>query len=308
MLTQKESVEKIINRCNKLGVKVIAGGPLFTTGYEEFNGVDHFVVGEAEGIFPRFSDDLSRGCVEKIYTSDVRPDITRTPIPLWGLINQGDYVSLSMQYSRGCPYDCEFCDIIVMNGRVPRVKSTEQFLKEISAIHKTGFRGMVLVVDDNFIGNKVKVKAMLPELIRWQEENGCPFTFSTEASINLADDEELMELMVNAGFDQVFLGIETPSPAGLAECGKVQNENRDMVASVKRIQRYGLHPLGGFIVGFDSDHESIFEDQIRFIQEAGIVVAMVGLLQALPKTRLYKRLAKEGRILKASSGNNTDCF
>ena len=308
MITQKESAREVIRRCNRLGIKVIAGGPLFTTGYEEFDGVDHFIVGEAEDTLPVFLDDLEKGCAKKIYISDVRPDVAKTPIPLWELINTKNYVALSVQVSRGCPFDCEFCDIIVMNGRVPRVKCPNQVLREIDAIRKTNFRGMVLAVDDNFIGNKNKVKAMLPELIDWQKKNGFPFSFSTEASINLADDEELMSMMVQAGFNQVFFGLETPSPAGLTECGKFQNRNRDVTASLKKIQRHGLHPLGGFIVGFDSDSEFIFEQQIKFIQEAGVVVAMVGMLQALPKTRLYQRLSKEGRILRASSGNNTDCF
>jgi len=308
MITQKESAKKVIERCNKLGVRVIAGGPLFTTGYEEFSGVEHFVLGEAENIFPVLLGGLEKGCAKKVYTSGVRPNIGSAPIPLWELINPKDYVSLSVQNSRGCPFDCEFCDIVVMNGRVPRVKSAEQFLAEIDAIKKTGFRGGVLVVDDNFIGNRVKVRAMLPKLIQWQRENGYPFTFSTEATINLADDEKFMDSMAIAGFDQVFLGLETPSSAGLVECGKSQNKNRDVVASVKKIQRHGMHTAGGFIVGFDSDTESIFEDQIDFIQKSGVVVAMVGLLQALPKTRLYERLFKEGRILDACTGNNTDCF
>jgi len=308
MITQRESAREVIRHCNRLGVKVIAGGPLFTTGYEEFDGVDHFIVGEAEDTLPVFLGDLEKGCAKKIYISDVRPDVAKTPIPLWELINPKNYVSLSVQFSRGCPFDCEFCDIVVMNGRVPRVKCPDQVLRELDAIHKTNFHGMVLIVDDNFIGNKVKVKAMLSELINWQEKNHFPFSFSTEASINLADEGELMDMMVKAGFNQVFLGLETPSPAGLAECGKFQNKNRDVVASIKKIQRHGLHPLGGFIVGFDSDPKEIFEQQIEFIQKAGVVVAMVGMLQALPKTRLYERLSREGRILRASSGNNTDCF
>jgi len=308
MITQKESAKEVISRCNKLGVKVIVGGPLFTTSHEEFEGIDHCIVGEAEDTLPAFLRDLENGCAKKVYVSRAYPDITKARVPLLELVNITDYVSLSVQNSRGCPFDCEFCDVIVMNGRVPRVKSAEQFLAEIDAIKKTGFKGMVLVVDDNFIGNKGKVKAMLPELIKWQKENGEPFTFSTEASINLADDEELMDNMVQAGFDQVFLGLETPSSAGLVECGKRQNEGRDIVASVKKIQRHGLHTAGGFIVGFDSDTESIFDDQIAFVRKSGVVVAMVGVLMALPKTRLYKRLFGEGRILDASTGNNTDCF
>lgn len=307
MITQKEFVKDVIKRCNHLGVKVIAGGPLFTTGYKDFDGVDHFIVGEAEETFLAFWSDIEKGCAKKVYFSDVRPDVSKAPIPLWNLIDPKDYVSLSLQISRGCPFDCEFCDIVVMNGRVPRIKQPSKVLEELNAIYKTGFRGMILVVDDNFIGNKAKISAMLPELINWQKEKGRPFTFSTEASINISDDECLMEMMVRAGFNQVFLGLETPSSAGLAECGKFQNKNRDVVASVKKIQRHGLHPLGGFIVGFDSDSEDIFKAQIEFIQSAGVVVAMVGLLQALPKTRLYGRLLKEGRILGVSSGNNTEC-
>ena len=308
MITQLESAKEVIARCKQLDVKIVAGGPLFTTGYEKFGEVDHFIVGEAEDIFPLFWDDIENRCAKRVYISDVRPNIAKAPIPLWELINPNDYVSLSVQNSRGCPFDCEFCDIVIMNGRIPRVKPVEQFLKEIDAIYEIGFCGMVLVVDDNFIGNRAEVKKMLSGLIQWQEKNNYPFTFSTEASINLADDKQLMDLMVLAGFNQVFLGLETPSSAGLAECGKVQNKNRNLIDAVKKIQNHGLHPLGGFIVGFDSDPEDIFQAQIDFIQKAGVVVAMVGLLQALPKTRLYERLLKEGRILGASSGNNTDCY
>ena len=308
MITQRESVIKVIDRCKTWGKIVVAGGPLFTTGYKDsaFDGVNHFVVGEAEDIFAKFWEDLKNGVAEKIYSSDTRPNISKAPIPLWSLIDPDDYVSLSVQTSRGCPFNCEFCDVIVMNGRIPRVKSPEQVVREIVAIRQTGFHGTVLVVDDNFIGNKVKVKAILPELISWQEKNGFPFSFSTEASINLADEEVLMEMMVAAGFGQVFLGLETPSSAGLEECGKVQNTNRNVIASIKKIQKYGLHTLGGFIVGFDSDTSNIFQDQIDFIQKAGVVVAMIGMLQALPETRLYKRLLGEGRISGVSSGNNMD--
>ena len=308
MITQKKSAKEVIARCNKLGVKVIAGGPLFTTSYADFVGVNHFIVGEAEDIFPVFLEDLENGCAKEVYASGIFPNIAKTPIPLWELINPKDYVSLSVQNPRGCPFNCEFCDVIIMNGRVPRVKSAEQFLTEIDAIYKTGFKGMVLIVDDNFIGNKNTVKATLPRLIEWQKKNGYPFNFSTEASINLADDEELMASMSEADFSQVFLGLETPSPTSLNECGKVQNKNRDVIASVKKIQQHGMHTAGGFIVGFDSDSQSIFKDQVEFIQEAGVVVAMLGLLTALPKTRLYERLLKEGRILNVSTGNNTDCF
>ncbi|MFA4836002.1 MAG: DUF4070 domain-containing protein [Dehalococcoidia bacterium] len=306
MITQKESAKEVIKRCNKLGKKVVAGGPVFTTGYEEFEGIDHFVLGEAEATLPQFLEDFQKGCAKRVYASDERPDITSTPIPLWGLIDIKHYVSLPVQYSRGCPYDCEFCDIIIMNGRVPRTKKAIQVLREFKAIYKTGFRGSVFIVDDNFIGNKAKVRKLLPKVIRWQKKADYPFTFLTEASLNLASDEALMRTMVEAGFDRVFVGLETPIKESLAECNKFQNENRDMAAAVKNIQNHGLQVLGGFIVGFDNDPPSIFENQISFIQKIGVVTAMVGVLQALPKTKLHKRLQAEGRLLETSSGNNTD--
>jgi len=306
MITQKASAKKVIARCNKCGVKVVAGGPVFTTGHEEFSGVDHFVLGEAETVLPQFLEDLQKGCAKRVYASNERPDITHTPIPLWELINIGDYVTIPVQYSRGCPYDCEFCDIIIMNGRVPRTKTSSQLLQEFNAIYKTGFRGSVFIVDDNFIGNKTKVKKMLPEIVRWQKSRRYPFWLLTEASLNLSGDEELMGLMIEAGFDKVFIGLETPNEESLAECNKLQNKNSDMVSAVKKIQNHGMQVLGGYIVGFDNDPPSIFDRQIGFIQETGVVVAMVGILDALPKTRLYERLEAEGRLLAASSGNNTD--
>lgn len=306
MITQKESAKEVIARCNKHGIKVVAGGPVFTTGYEEFAGVDHFILGEAETTLPQFLEDFQKGCAKWVYTSDERPDITRIPVPLWEIINIGDYVTMPVQYSRGCPYDCEFCDIIIMNGRVPRTKTISQFLREFDAVYKTGFRGSVFIVDDNFIGNKAKVKKMLPEIIQWQKSRRYPFRLLTEASLDLADDEELMGLMIETGFDKVFIGLETPNEESLVECNKFQNKNRDMVVDVKKIQNHGMQVLGGYIVGFDSDPPSIFNKQIEFIQKTGVVVAMVGILDALPKTKLYERLKAGGRLLTVSSGNNTD--
>ncbi|MDP3995737.1 MAG: DUF4070 domain-containing protein [bacterium] len=306
MITQKAGAKKVIDRCNKRGTRVVAGGPIFTTGHEEFSGVDHFVLGEAETILPQFLRDIQDGCAKRVYASNERPDITHTPIPMWELINIGDYVALPIQYSRGCPYDCEFCDIIIMNGRVPRAKTASQFLRELNAIYETGFRGSIFLVDDNFIGNKTKVKKMLPQIAQWQKSRQDPFRLLTEASLNLADDEELMKLMIEAGFDKVFVGLETPNEESLEECNKLQNEGRDMVVAVKKIQNHGMQVLGGYIVGFDNDPPSIFDAQIAFIQKTGVVVAMVGLLDALPKTRLYERLKAEGRLLTTSSGNNTD--
>jgi radical SAM superfamily enzyme YgiQ (UPF0313 family) len=308
MVVQKDSVKEVITRCKKLNTKTVAGGPLFTTGYEEFDEIDHFVLGEAEITLPLFLEDLNKGCAQPIYTSNERPNISKTPIPLWSLINMKKYSSMNIQYSRGCPFNCEFCDIIILNGHQPRTKDRDQILAELDALYSRGWRAGVFIVDDNFIGNKRKLKAeTLPAMIEWMEEKKYPFAFNTEASINLADDEELMRLMVRAGFNTVFVGIETPNEESLVECNKFTNINRDLVASVKKIQNYGLEVQGGFIVGFDSDPISIFKNQINFIQKSGIVTAMVGLLNAPRGTRLYQRLKKENRLLKGFSGDNTDC-
>jgi radical SAM superfamily enzyme YgiQ (UPF0313 family) len=308
MAVQKRSALEVIKRSKKFGIKVVAGGPLFTTRYEEFDDVDHFVLNEAETTLPSFLDDLKKGCAQHIYSSNEWPDIKKTPYPMWNLINMKKYASMSIQYSRGCPFDCEFCDIIVLNGHKPRTKSKEQILGEVEALYTQGWRGGVFFVDDNFIGNRKRLKVeLLPFLIDWMEQKNYPFHFLTEASINLSDDEELMELMVKAGFRKVFIGIETPNEDSLAECNKYQNKNRDLVDCVKKIQDAGLEVQGGFIVGFDNDPPSIFERQISFIQKSGIVTAMVGLLNAPRGTRLYHRLKKENRLLNDPSGDNTDC-
>ncbi|MCL0046408.1 B12-binding domain-containing radical SAM protein [Dehalococcoidales bacterium] len=308
MVIQKNSVREIINRGKKLGAKIVAGGPLFTTGYEEFDGVDHFVLDEAEITLPLFLQDFAKGSAQHIYTSNQRPDIRKTPIPQWSLINMKKYSAMSVQYSRGCPYDCEFCDITVLNGHKPRTKDKDQLLAELDALYNQGWRGGLLFVDDNFIANKRKLKVeILPAIIDWAKERGYPFSLYTQTSINLADDEELMQLMVKAGFTTVFIGIETPDEESLSECNKLINKNRDLVASVRKIQNHGLEVLGGFIVGFDSDPISIFKSQISFIQKSGIVTAMVGLLQAPKGTRLYQRLKRENRLLRDISGDNMDC-
>jgi len=307
MVVQRDSVKEVITRCKKFSTKIVAGGPLFTTGHEEFDGVDHFVLGEAEVTLPPFLEDLDKGCAKPIYVSNKRPGISGTPIPLWSLINMKHYSSMNVQYSRGCPFDCEFCDIIILNGHKPRTKDKGQIVNELEAIYSRGWRSGVFIVDDNFIGNKKKLKAeTLPAIIEWSKRRKHPFDFSTEASINLADDEALMRLMVEARFNQVFVGIETPNEESLVECNKMLNQDRDLVASVKKIQNHGLEVQGGFIVGFDSDPISIFRSQINFIQNSGIVTAMVGLLNAPRGTRLYRRLKKEDRLLKSFSGDNTD--
>ncbi|MFC1899905.1 B12-binding domain-containing radical SAM protein [Chloroflexota bacterium] len=308
MEIQKESVNEVIAQCKKLSTKIVAGGPLFTTGdVEEFYGVDHLVLGEAETTLQPFLEDLAKGQAQHVYTSNERPDIGTTPIPLWSLIDINHYSSMSLQYSRGCPFNCEFCDIVVLNGHKPRTKSKEQLVSELNAIYEQGWRGNLFIVDDNFIGNKKKLKTeILPTFIEWRKSKRYPLSLYTEASINLADDEELMHLMVAAGFDVVFIGIETPNEESLAECTKYQNQNRDLIASVKKLQQSGLEVQGGFIIGFDSDPDSIFQSQIDFIQKSGIVTAMVGLLNAPNGTRLYHRLKEENRLLDSFTGNNTD--
>jgi radical SAM superfamily enzyme YgiQ (UPF0313 family) len=307
MNIQIDSFKNVVQRCSKSETPVIAGGPMCTTDHSEFGGVDHFILNEAEITLPQFLDDLQNGTPRYIYRTDKFPDISNTPVPQWDLLEKKKYASMSIQYSRGCPYNCEFCSITMLNGRRPRTKTKEQFLKEMESLYRSGWRGTVFIVDDNFIGNKKKLKSIiLPALIDWSSSREYPFTFITEVSINLADDEELLRLMVKAGFDSAFIGIETPNIDSLSECGKFQNQGRDMIASVKKLQRHGLIVSGGFIVGFDNDPKNIFEQQIGFIQKSGIVTAMVGLLNAPQGTRLFQRLKSENRLLKKITGDNMD--
>jgi radical SAM superfamily enzyme YgiQ (UPF0313 family) len=306
MVVQKESADKVIARCKAAGLKVVAGGPLFTAEYEQFLGVDHFVLNEAEITLPLFLGDLERGEAKRVYTSDVFPDIRQTPAPLWELAERKRYATMSIQYSRGCPFDCEFCNITTLFGHMPRVKTSAQILRELDGLYQLGWRESVFFVDDNLMGNKKHLKEdLLPALIEWRKgKKGMPF--NTEISINIADDEALMNLMTQAGFDTVFIGVETPDDDSLAECNKKQNLHRDLVADVKRIQRAGLQVQGGFIIGFDNDTSSTFQRQIDFIQKSGIVTAMVGLLQAPKGTRLYQRLQEAGRLVGSFSGDNVD--
>ncbi len=306
MITQKKSVKEVIARCKHLGAKIVAGGPLFTTGHGEFKDIDHFVLNEAEVTLPEFLKDLEEGNLKKIYRSSEFPDIAETPVPMWELIDMRKYASMLVQYSRGCPFDCEFCDITLLNGRVPRVKNQERILCEFDAVYEQGWRGPLFIVDDNFIGNKAKVKRTLPAVIDWMKQRNYPFSLTTEASLNICDDEKLLQLMSEAGFKKIFLGIETPVEESLEECNKYQNVGRDLASSVRKLQDYGFEVLGGFIIGFDNDPIQVFQRQIEFIQKTGIVVAMVGLLNALPGTKLHKRLKNEGRLLDDSTGDNTD--
>lgn len=308
MSIQKESVKKIITQCKRLEAKIVAGGPLFTSGYEDFeDDVDYFILNEAEITLPLFLKDLKGGHLKHIYTSDQWVDIKKAPIPLWELADINKYVTMCIQYSRGCPFNCDFCDVTYLFGHKMRLKTKDQILAELESLYLRGWRGGVFIVDDNFIGNKRKLKSeILPAMIDWMEKRKYPFTFTTQTSINLSDDEELMRLMVRARFGSVFVGIETPNEESLAECNKLQNKNRDLIACVKKIQKFGLIVNGGFIIGFDSDSPSIFENMIEFVQKSGIVSAMVGLLNAPRGTKLYKRLVKENRLLKEATGDNTD--
>jgi radical SAM superfamily enzyme YgiQ (UPF0313 family) len=306
MVVQRQSAQQIIARCKAAGKTVVAGGPLFTGEYESFPIVDHFVLNEGEITLPQFLADWERGEARRLYATTEFADIRQSPVPRWELIDPDQYVTMAVQFSRGCPYDCEFCNITALLGRRPRTKSAAQITAELDALVALGWRGPVFFVDDNFIGNKRQIKEeVLPALIAWRQgRTGLPF--NTEASINLADDPELMRLMAEAGFTAVFVGIETPDENSLAECNKFQNRGRDLVESVRRIQRAGMEVQGGFIVGFDSDTPSIFQRQVEFIQRSGIVTAMVGLLQAPAGTRLYRRLKDEGRLLGEMSGDNAD--
>ncbi|MCW4009702.1 MAG: B12-binding domain-containing radical SAM protein [Candidatus Bathyarchaeota archaeon] len=306
MIVQIPSAHEIIRRARKAGKTVVAGGPAFRGNPEQFPGVDHFIIGESEAVMPLFLKDFERGVAKKKYEATDHPDLNATPVPAWDLLTLKDYVSLSVQYSRGCPFDCEFCDIVVMNGRHPRVKSPGQMLRELQSLYDAGWRDSVFIVDDNFIGNSVHVKEFLPKLAKWQSQHKYPFKLMTEASVNLAQDAELLQMMRDANFHKVFIGIETPSKESLAECGKKQNMVVDIGSAVREIHQHGMQVMGGFIVGFDNDTQSIFEQQIHFIQEIGVVTAMVGVLNALPHTRLWRRLKSEDRLLDGLSGENTD--
>jgi radical SAM superfamily enzyme YgiQ (UPF0313 family) len=305
MIVQKQSFDDIVRLCREVGKPVVAGGPYPISMHEAIEGVDHFVLDEAELTLPRFLSDLEQGRPQRLYRDAGKADITATPAPRFDLIDITVYDSMPLQYSRGCPYSCEFCDIIEMFGRRQRTKTPAQFLREMDQVYRSGFRGSLFIVDDNFIGNRHKTKELLREVIPWQREHGVPFCLSTEASIDLAQDEELLDLMVRAGFNMVFVGIESPDEQTLAFTGKAQNLKEGLLASVRRIQARGIEVTGGFIVGFDTDRPDIFDRQIAFVQEAGIPIAMVGLLTALPNTQLSRRLAREGRLLQGGTGNNT---
>lgn len=304
MLVQKESLKQVVELCKARGKRVAIGGPYVTTT-ENLPDVDHLFLGEAETTLPEFVQDLERGEAKPRYQAAERPQLSATPVPHFDLAELKYYSSMSVQYSRGCPFQCEFCDIIEIYGRIPRTKSNEQILAELDALLAVGWRGTVFIVDDNFIGNKKNVKRLLPELVEWQQRHGYPFSLLTEASVNLADDDDLLASMRSAGFGRVFLGIETPVEASLKEAHKTQNMRGNLLESVKKIQSYSMEVMAGFIIGFDNDPEDIFQRQIDFIRDSAIPLAMVGLLTAIPDTQLWRRLKKEGRLLGESDGDNT---
>jgi radical SAM superfamily enzyme YgiQ (UPF0313 family) len=306
MAAQRRAAEDLISRCRAAGRTIVAGGPLFTAEPDRFHEVDHLVLNEAEVTLAPFLRDLEQGCARRVYSSAELPDIRQTPAPLWGLADLRQYASMSIQFSRGCPHGCEFCSVTALFGHRPRAKTPAQVIAELDGLHRLGWRGPIFFVDDNLIGKRrVLREGLLPALIAWQEgKRG--IAFYTEASIDLADDEELMRRMVAAGFDTVFIGIETPDETALAECSKHHNRGRDMIGDVRRLQRAGLQVQGGFIVGFDSDTPTIFLRQWEFIQNSAIVTAMVGLLNAPRGTRLHERLSREGRLLGHTTGDNVD--
>ena len=305
MLIQKDSLHQVVERCKAHAKPVAIGGPYVTTTLDMVEA-DHIFLGEAETTLPQFIEDLKNGEAKKTYQASERPPLSITPVPHFHLAELKRYISMSVQYSRGCPFNCEFCDIIEIYGRVPRTKSNPQMLLELDELRRVGWRGPVFIVDDNFIGNKRNVRKLLPHLAEWQERNGFPFRLFTEASVNLAEDDALLREMARAGFYRVFLGIETPVEESLKEAQKTQNRG-NLLEAVKKIQSHGMEVMAGFIVGFDNDPEDIFERQINFIRKSAIPLAMVGLLNALPDTQLWRRLEKEGRLLKESDGNNTNC-
>ncbi len=306
MTVQQESTRRMIARCKEAGVTVVAGGPLFTLEHGLYSGVDHFVLNEAEITFPLFLADLRADRLKHVYSTSEFANTETTPAPLWDLVDWKQYATMSVQFSRGCPFDCDFCNVTTLLGHRPRIKTAGQILTELDGLYDLGWRGSVFFVDDNLIGNKRYLKnTLLPALIEWRKDKK-GFAFNTEASMNIADDAELLKLMVQAGFNTVFVGIETPSVEGLAECGKLQNVKRNLLADVKKLHRAGIQVQGGFIVGFDSDTTAIFQQQIDFIQQSSVVTAMVGMLQAIPGTQLYERMKTAGRLLKQSSGDNAD--
>jgi len=307
MHVQHDHLASIVERCRARGLRTVIGGPITSSISAKELRADHVVIGEAEELIATLARDLESGQAKPAYQATERPAMNISPLPDLSLIKMGRYNTMTVQYSRGCPFNCEFCDIIEIYGRHPRTKAVAQVLAELDQLQQAGWRDSVFVVDDNFIGNKRRAKELLTAMVEWGRAHGSPFRFITEASLNLADDPELMQLMKDAGFSSVFLGIETPDEISLIANHKMQNTRRDLLESVQIIQQYGIEVMGGFILGFDTDREDVFDRMVEFIQKSAIPVAMVGLLQAMPGTQLFRRLRSEGRILDGGDGDNTDC-
>jgi len=305
MHIQKDALFAILARCRAIGLRTVVGGPIASSLPRAEIDADHVVIGEAETLIATLARDLEQGSANPVYQAAEHPALEASPLPDLSLIDMRRYSTMAVQYSRGCPFNCEFCDIIEIYGRRPRTKPVRQVLAELDQLRAAGWRESVFIVDDNFIGNKARAKELCAALAVWRTGSRTNFGFITEASLNLADDPELMQLMKDAGFVSVFLGIETPDESGLLAANKLQNTRRSLLESVATIQSYGMQVMGGFILGFDTDREDIFDRMTEFIQKSGIPVAMVGLLQAMPGTQLFRRLRREGRILHTDAGNNT---
>jgi radical SAM superfamily enzyme YgiQ (UPF0313 family) len=305
MHIQKDAMLAILARCRSLGLRTVVGGPIASSLPAAEINAGHVVIGEAESLIATLAHDLEQGAARPAYQAVERPAMETSPLPDLSLIKMKRYSTMTVQYSRGCPFNCEFCDIIEIYGRRPRVKAVHQVIAELDQLRAAGWNDSVFIVDDNFIGNKARAKELCAALAKWRSQTKTRFNFITEASLNLADDPELMQLMKDAGFQSVFLGIETPDESGLIAANKLQNTRRSLLDSVALIQSYGMQVMGGFILGFDTDREDIFDRMTEFIQKSGIPIAMVGLLQAMPGTQLFRRLWREGRILHAGAGNNT---
>lgn len=314
MLPQQPDALHVIAWAQRLGRPVVVGGPDPTSLPDVYEMADFRVLGEAEGILPHFIAAWEAGERRGTFTAEkFKADVTTTPTPRYDLLKFSDYTNLSLQFSRGCPFTCEFCDIIELYGRVPRTKTTAQVLAELDALRAMGYRGHVDFVDDNLVGNKKALKALLPELIAWQQRHDYPFEFSTEASINLADDAELLELLRQANFFLIFIGIESPDPETLRLMQKKQNTRRSIPDSVRRVQAAGIVVIGGFIIGFDNEKQGVGEGILELIEDAAIPLAMAGLLYALPNTQLSRRLEREGRLhsgshlLRVEVGHGDQC-
>jgi radical SAM superfamily enzyme YgiQ (UPF0313 family) len=297
MNVQQAHCLEVIEHAHRRGKPVAVGGPDVTSQPDDYAAADFIVTGEAEGVIQQFIDAWNGGLKRGRFAAELfSVDVSQTPVPRFDLVRRSDYLFFSLQFSRGCPFTCEFCDIIELYGRRPRVKTIAQFLNELDGLYRTGYRGHLDFVDDNFIGNKKAVKALLPALIEWQKSRGYPFWFSTEASLNLADDDALLASMRAANFAIVFVGIESPDTTTLVSMQKKQNTRRSIAESVHRIYGAGMLAIGGFIIGFDTERESVGDEMIRCIEEAALPISIVGLLVALPNTQLARRLKQEGRL------------